>query len=59
NMVERTLGAKLPLADMHRLEWVTADQESSQMNANKQTTLTDTNITLNPMQIRTFRVTLA
>ncbi|CAF1300509.1 unnamed protein product [Adineta steineri] len=59
NMVEMTLGANLPLADMHRLEWVTADQESSQMNANKQTTLTDTNITLNPMQIRTFRVTLA
>jgi lysosomal alpha-mannosidase len=32
NTVELTLGANLPLADLQRLNWVTSDEGSSQMN---------------------------
>jgi hypothetical protein len=32
NLVELTLGANLPLADLQRLNWLTGDEESSQMN---------------------------
>jgi len=59
NTVELTLGANLPLADMKRLNWVTGGEELSQMTIPKERSLQDTNITLNPMQIRTFSVTVA
>jgi lysosomal alpha-mannosidase len=32
NLVELTLGANLPLADLERLTWLTDDEESSQTN---------------------------
>jgi lysosomal alpha-mannosidase len=59
NTVEMALGGNLVLADMKRLDWVTGDEHLSQMNVPKEKSLKDTNITLNPMQIRTFRVTVA
>jgi lysosomal alpha-mannosidase len=58
NTVELTLGANLPLANLKRLEWNT-DDESSRMDVPKERSLQDTNITLKPMQIRTFTVTVA
>jgi lysosomal alpha-mannosidase len=78
NTVELTLGGNLALADLHRLNWITTDEESSQINVPSKSikqknlfrtkyftlfleerSLKDTNITLNPMQIRTFQVTIA
>jgi len=57
--VEMTLGANLALADLKRLDWVTSEDQSSHMDIPKERELKDTNITLNPMQIRTFQVTVA
>jgi lysosomal alpha-mannosidase len=83
NTVELTLGANLELAKLQRLNWITNEEETSQMNVPTTTnskfinqnnssqskylniffvgekSLEDTNITLNPMQIRTFQVTMA
>ncbi|CAF1441892.1 unnamed protein product, partial [Rotaria sordida] len=59
NTVELTLSANLPLSDMRRLNWITGDGQLSEMEISKERSLTDTNITLNPMQIRTFQVTVA
>ncbi|UJR26764.1 hypothetical protein I4U23_008079 [Adineta vaga] len=58
NLVEMTLAGNLALSDLHRLKWVTGNEEMAQTNVPQETTLTDTNITLNPMEIRTFRVTV-
>ncbi|CAF1453845.1 unnamed protein product [Rotaria sordida] len=55
NTVELTLSANLPLSDMRRLNWITGDGQLSEMEISKERSLTDTNITLNPMQIRTFQ----
>jgi lysosomal alpha-mannosidase len=82
NTVELTLGANLELAKLQRLNWLTNEEETSQMNVPStnskfinqnnssqskylniffigEKSLEDTNITLNPMQIRTFQVTMA
>ncbi|CAF4192880.1 unnamed protein product, partial [Rotaria sordida] len=55
NTVELTLSANLPLSDMRRLNWITGDGQLSEMEISKERSLKDTNITLNPMQIRTFQ----
>lgn len=57
-LFELTLGANLPLADMKRLDWITSENESSHVDGPAQSILKDTTVALNPMQIRTFRVTL-
>ncbi|CAF1668432.1 unnamed protein product [Rotaria magnacalcarata] len=59
NTVELTLGANLELSDLKRLDWVTDGESSSTKKTSKERSLDDTNITLNPMQIRTFTVALA
>jgi lysosomal alpha-mannosidase len=59
NTVELALAGNFPLASMQRLNWTTTDDEYSENDVPRETTLTDTNVTLNPMQIRTFQVTLA
>ncbi|CAF0769192.1 unnamed protein product [Adineta ricciae] len=59
DIVELTLAGNLALADMERLEWITKEGESSKMRKPKKISIKDVNIVLNPMQIRTFRVTLA
>ncbi|CAF4227199.1 unnamed protein product, partial [Rotaria magnacalcarata] len=47
------------LSDLKRLDWVTDGESSSTKKTSKERSLDDTNITLNPMQIRTFTVALA
>jgi lysosomal alpha-mannosidase len=75
DLLELTLSANFPLADLHRLVWVTDEGEVSDNASSKlyltffeheilnnvfveQSPLTGTIVTLNPMQIRTFQVTL-
>ncbi|CAF4737494.1 unnamed protein product [Rotaria sp. Silwood1] len=58
NTVELTLGANLPLADMKRLNWSTSDNKSSHRTVLTKNSLSNTNIMLIPMQIRTFQVTV-
>ncbi|CAF1135817.1 unnamed protein product [Adineta steineri] len=57
-IVELTLAGNMPVNDMNRLEWTTIDKESSKMDKPKTMSVNDLNIVLNPMQIRTFRVTV-
>ncbi|CAF4259598.1 unnamed protein product, partial [Adineta steineri] len=57
-IVELTLAGNMPVNDMQRLEWTTIDKESSKMDKPKMMSVNDLNIVLNPMQIRTFRVTV-
>ena len=59
NALELTLAANLPLAELQRLNWTTNDEHGDQMNIHSNTPLRVTTITLNPMQIRTFNVTIA
>lgn len=60
NMVEMTLGANLELSNLKRLDWSAADGRSlHDVNNEESIQLKDTNVSLNPMQIRTFRVTVA
>jgi lysosomal alpha-mannosidase len=59
NALELTLAANLPLAELQRLNWTTNDEYDNQMNIHSNTSLRATTITLNPMQIRTFNVTIA
>jgi hypothetical protein len=56
--VELTLIANMPLAEMQRLNWTTTENESSHWNTIAQSSVRDTKITLNPMEIRTFQVTV-
>ncbi len=59
NFIELTLNANLPFNDMKRLNWTTDENQSSYWNViSEQIPLKDTIITLNPMQIKTFQVTL-
>jgi lysosomal alpha-mannosidase len=53
--IELTLAANLPLAELQRFNWTTNDQ----INIHSNTLLEATTVTLNPMQIRTFNVTIA
>lgn len=58
---ELTLGANLPLTELKRLEWTTIDQQSSKIPSSSlsdKVTVKNVNIRLNPMQIRTFRITV-
>ncbi|UJR22329.1 hypothetical protein I4U23_025391 [Adineta vaga] len=58
DIAELTLAGNLALTDMERLEWITKDGESSKMKAPKKVSVKNVNIALNPMQIRTFRITV-
>ncbi|CAF3855565.1 unnamed protein product [Rotaria magnacalcarata] len=59
DLTELTLSANLPLNDMNRLIWRTANDESSYSKpTHSNASLTNTIVTLNPMQIKTFQVTL-
>jgi lysosomal alpha-mannosidase len=57
---ELTLAANLPLNNLQRLNWTTNHGEYLQINYSslEEKSLIDTNIILNPMQIRTFKVTM-
>ncbi|CAF1383060.1 unnamed protein product [Adineta steineri] len=57
-MNELILTANLPVSELHRLDWMTKDQESSHANTFHQNSLNATIINLNPMQIRTFQITI-
>ena len=60
NMVELTLGANLELSNLKRLDWSASDDQSLNGVENGESVeVKDTNVSLNPMQIRTFRVTVA
>ncbi|CAF1661878.1 unnamed protein product, partial [Adineta ricciae] len=59
SMQEMTLAANLALSDLNRLKWVTGNEEMLDRHVSKDANANDTNITLNPMEIRTFRVELA
>jgi len=59
SMTELTLGANLAVTDLKRLTWLTSAQESSHFDFSHEQSLKDNIIRLTPMQIRTFRVTLA
>jgi hypothetical protein len=48
----------MPLAEMQRLNWTTTENESSHWNTIAQSSVRDTKINLNPMEIRTFHVTV-
>ena len=55
NTIELTLAANWPINELQRLNWTTNNEQSNFINISSQTT----NITLNPMQIRTFNVTIS
>ncbi|CAF1424428.1 unnamed protein product [Rotaria magnacalcarata] len=57
-MTELILTANLPLSELNRLDWMTKDGESSHVDMLQQQSLKETTITLNPMQIRTFQITI-
>ena len=56
DVLELALAANFPLNEMNRLVWTSRDGQSTQ--SNKTAALKVARIVLNPMQIRTFRVTL-
>ncbi|CAF1087368.1 unnamed protein product [Rotaria sordida] len=58
DIVELTLSGNLPLNNMKRLQWSTTNKTLSKMNILKEISLEDLNIILNPMEIRTFLVTV-
>ncbi|CAF1622827.1 unnamed protein product [Rotaria magnacalcarata] len=58
DIAEMILTANLRITDMKRLEWVTTDNRSSKIDVKKDLSLKDLNILLNPMEIRTFLVTV-
>ncbi|RZF46632.1 hypothetical protein LSTR_LSTR014959 [Laodelphax striatellus] len=53
---ETTLGANLLLKDLQRLKWKSQSNYIEKQGLSDQQTLTDFNVTLKPMQIRTFIV---
>ena len=55
NILELTLTADLQLSHVKRLQWIIDNEKE---NLLEQYSFNDTNIILNPMQIRTFRVTI-
>ncbi|CAF1486743.1 unnamed protein product, partial [Adineta ricciae] len=59
DLIELTLAANFPLSQLQRLDWITTDKESSHVDVSpEQFLLKDTIVILNPMQIKTFQVTL-
>lgn len=58
-MEELTLGANLPLADLKRLQWKTKDYTTDSEAVRRPIQAADNfTVILNPMEIRTFQVTL-
>ena len=55
-IVELTLAANLPLTQLQRLNWTTTDH---QIDITNQSFIKDTIVSFNPMQIRTFNITIA
>jgi len=53
------LGGNSALSDMKRLQWITENGETSNIDVIEKVSVSNTTITLNPMQIRTFHVTLS
>ncbi|CAF4980361.1 unnamed protein product [Rotaria sp. Silwood1] len=58
NATELTLAANFPLSELQRLNWTTNDEQSQQMKIHNNIPSQATTVTLNPMQIRTFNVTI-
>ncbi|CAF1289187.1 unnamed protein product [Adineta ricciae] len=58
-VIELALGANLPLSQLQRLSWMTNNNESSHIDMSKSSFLKDTIVMLNPMEIKTFQVTLS
>ena len=62
NAIELTLAGNLPLSNLQRLNWIAQDAQvtPTKMSAyfSDHTSLQATSVTLNPMQIRTFNVTI-
>ncbi|CAF1037159.1 unnamed protein product, partial [Didymodactylos carnosus] len=62
DMVELTLGANLELKDLNRLQWTTADGKSSKSSKSslfkESNSLKATTIILNPMEIKTFLISV-
>ncbi|CAF4288715.1 unnamed protein product, partial [Rotaria sordida] len=58
DLVELTLGGNLPLNEMNRLVWKTNDNQSSYWKSTNSNLLQSTIVTLNPMEIKNFQVTL-
>ncbi|CAF1285170.1 unnamed protein product [Adineta steineri] len=58
DFVELNLTGNLPLNQMNRLVWKTNNNESSYWKPKDSSPLKSTIVTLNPMQIKTFQVTL-
>ncbi|XP_062599114.1 lysosomal alpha-mannosidase-like [Saccostrea cucullata] len=57
---ELTLGANLPLSDLQRLQWKTKDYiTGTKLMRHKITAADNFTVILNPMEIRTFQVTLS
>jgi len=57
NTLELTLAGNFPLTELRRFNWTTTDQ--MKMHPSSSLSLQATTITLNPMQIRTFNITIA
>ena len=58
-ITEMAIGGNLVLSDMKRLQWTTENGETSNIDVIEKASVSNTTITLNPMQIRTFRVTIS
>ncbi|CAF1467200.1 unnamed protein product, partial [Adineta ricciae] len=58
DLTELTLVANLPLTNMKRLTWRTDRNESSYWKSTDSRFFQTTMVTLNPMQIKTFQVTV-
>ena len=58
DQTEMILTANMPLAQLNRLNWTTTDHQSSYQSMKSDVSVKDTKIILNPMQIRTFQVTM-
>lgn len=56
--VELTLSANLELSRMQRLNWFTDNEQLIQSNFEQNLSIDTNSISLKPMQIRTFRVTI-
>jgi hypothetical protein len=58
DFVELTLGGNLPLNQMKRLVWKTDNDQSSYFDILDSNLLKSTIVALNPMEIKTFQITL-
>ncbi|CAF0726334.1 unnamed protein product [Adineta ricciae] len=58
DLAELTLAGNMPLSEMKRLVWQTNDHQSSNLKLTKSNTSKSTIVSLNPMEIKTFQVTI-